>query len=605
MGHHQLVLDFSEQRPDGCFLVSARQHSGREKTGLFKQPFSVKAFSEACKQATDVRSLRINYGRQLYEALFNGPLAEALALSLDNLPQGEILHIVLSFIAKSAQHAELSSLPWELLYRERDECHLAMQNQILITRHLEVDQNTVPAKPVRKLSVLAVVANPKNKAVTSFNADHFRQGLTEGLRRDYELNILKKPTLEALTEELGAKRYDILHFIGHGGHDGRDWGMCFETDEGELDFVKANDLRQLFGNFPSLRLINLVSCELAQAVCKRDELAGVAHSLIAAGAPAVIAMNFSIRVDAAETYTKAFYAGLHKTLSLEDSFHKARTTLYLRNREGIDFATPVMFLRTGATPLWLPLPQRKIFINSIYRDPETGIEASEREGARMVNLHEFFEPEPGMIKATRIPKPEGWKEVHQRLDALVQDGRKDEVIVFSGRAWLTVWFILGYKFRHPVSIEVGVLQANAATNKNELWRPNRKTPALPLLDPDWQGTFMGGEVVVVLDVTRKSMLEAVNNYRQKCPEIKYLPMVYLSIPERSRDAIEDEAMAQGYVNAFSEHLLNLKAVTRIHLFMAMPQAMAFMLAHELGVSGEYVVYDYVNPSYVKTVTLKG
>jgi hypothetical protein len=134
MGHQLLVLDFSEQRPDGCFLVSAKQHSGRENTGLFRPPFCVQAFSEACKQATDVRDLRIAYGRQLYRALFNGQLEEALALSLDRLPQGDILHIVLSFIAKSAHHAELSSLPWELLYRERDECHLAMQNQILITQ---------------------------------------------------------------------------------------------------------------------------------------------------------------------------------------------------------------------------------------------------------------------------------------------------------------------------------------------------------------------------------------------------------------------------------------------------------------------------------------
>jgi hypothetical protein len=140
--------------------------------------------------------------------------------------------------------------------------------------------------------------------------------------------------------------FHILHFIGHGDfNDEKSVGeLYFEDDQGRSAPVAADRLATALRDHPSVRLVILNACEGARA-SRTDPFAGTAQTLIRAGIPAVIAMQFEVTDDAAIRLASELYWSIAIGYPIDHSLTEARKAIYLDGNE-LEWATPVLYLRT-------------------------------------------------------------------------------------------------------------------------------------------------------------------------------------------------------------------------------------------------------------------
>ncbi len=599
MEHKTIKLIFLDVDRQGGFDIMVALPNGETRCTYFTPPFDLAMLQSDLVRTDSLAPGKARArGQQLFAALFSASLEGDLKNAYDDLKDGEMVRIDLCFDPLKADHQTLSSLPWELMYWEQKAKHLVLNKKVLLNRHLLVREQTEKPKTMRRLSVLAVIANPRDTAVSQFDAEAFRTCLKDALGAACDLDFLSVPTILQLSEQLGRKNYDILHFTGHGGRSHEEWGMCFETVAGDLDFVSAQVLRNMLDDYPDLRFINLVSCNLShgQTPLGQETLSGVAHSLVNQGIPAVAAMQFTIACDHAQIFMQAFYACLIETLSLEAALDRARKRLYDSNREGLAFASPVLYFRGQGSCLWEREPPVRVFLNSRSRNLPA------RAGVEILDFADFFEAKDGET-THRIRQQEDWLAIYAKISYFKNRGWEGRELEFDGNAYLPIWFAVGFVFRSPGKFKALVQQYNQRTERIERWRPNRERAPLAI-DCELPGAILGGELIVTINVSSPTLHEDVMKYRVEQPHLRHLPMLKLSVPAASRGAIKDEDEAIGYVNAFVNQIRNLVSPERIHLFLAMPQAMAFLIAHELAVSGELVLYAHANSGYVVAFTLR-
>jgi tetratricopeptide (TPR) repeat protein len=92
-----------------------------------------------------------------------------------------------------------------------------------------------------------------------------------------------------------------------------------------------------------LRVAVLNACEGARS-SKQDPFAGSAQTLVQQGIPAVIAMQFEIADDVAQTFAHELYGALADSYPIDAAVTEARKAIFAMGRE-IEWATPVLYLR--------------------------------------------------------------------------------------------------------------------------------------------------------------------------------------------------------------------------------------------------------------------
>jgi formylglycine-generating enzyme required for sulfatase activity len=150
-------------------------------------------------------------------------------------------------------------------------------------------------------------------------------------------------TLTNLQQKLRRNQYHIIHFIGHGAFDAanQDGVLVFE-DENELGVsVSGEYLGTLLHDHKSLQLVILNACEGART-SNGDPFAGVAHSLVQQGVPAVIAMQFPITDQAAITFSQEFYRALADRYPVDAALSEARKAIFAQGND-VEWGTPVLF----------------------------------------------------------------------------------------------------------------------------------------------------------------------------------------------------------------------------------------------------------------------
>src|SRR5207247_11458160 len=160
------------------------------------------------------------------------------------------------------------------------------------------------------------------------------------------LERLDTPTLEALQEQLEEREYHIFHFIGHGDfdQDERRGLLLLEDGGGGPELVPAESMATLLPN-DSMRLAILNSCEGGRA-SELDPFAGTAQTLVRAGIPAVIAMQFTITDAAAIAFSRRFYATLAAGRPIDTAVCQARKTISTQVN-AVEWATPVLYMRSN------------------------------------------------------------------------------------------------------------------------------------------------------------------------------------------------------------------------------------------------------------------
>jgi CHAT domain-containing protein len=183
-----------------------------------------------------------------------------------------------------------------------------------------------------------------------------------------QATVVQAATLSALRGALRRDRYDVLHFVGHGGWDAKkDRGfLLFEGDTGEPRRVAPDQLVSLL-RARGLRLLVLNACESG-----RGSRSGVAPALLAAGLPAVLANQYPVFDRPAASFAERFYAALGQGRSLSDAVHTARISIARdRSNSPSEWAVPVLYARDPTQRL-CAVPRRRSRAAALVAD---GIES--------------------------------------------------------------------------------------------------------------------------------------------------------------------------------------------------------------------------------------
>ena len=139
-----------------------------------------------------------------------------------------------------------------------------------------------------------------------------------------------------LRNTLYERSWHVLHFVGHGEFDEEeDEGFLELTDaEGLPDRLFASRLGRYLEDSQSLRLVVLNACESGRTGL--DALSGTAATIMRAGVPAVVAMQYEISDPGAITFAKSFYQGLATGRTLDRAVTAARGAMKDANRDTLE-----------------------------------------------------------------------------------------------------------------------------------------------------------------------------------------------------------------------------------------------------------------------------
>jgi hypothetical protein len=255
---------------------------------------------------------------------------------------------------------KLHRIPWECL-QDGDKA-LAASAATPFSRYLAGKWQ--PGNPIliRPIKILVAIADPDN--LSEYNLQPIARDqewtlleeATAGLK-EVDLDLLQGPCTLATIEEKLQQGYHILHFVGHGKFSGtREEMVLYLADESnQVNLVNGEDLaamltRQLADvdaqRNDKLRLVFLASCQSASS-SPADAFRGVAPALVAAGVPAVLAMQDLVPVDTARKFSQTFYKQLLKHGQIDLASNQARSSVMTANLAGAVILVLFMRLRSG------------------------------------------------------------------------------------------------------------------------------------------------------------------------------------------------------------------------------------------------------------------
>ena len=260
------------------------------------------------------------------------------------------------------QSPELAALPWELLYEEQRGDYVALMRDVSIVRYTEQIEGTVSVAVPAPLRILGLTAAPSD--LEGLDVERERQRVSsalEDLQAEglLELVWLEGQTWRDLQEAITEGPWHVLHFIGHGYFDPvRDEGaIALVGANGRRDDIHATFLARLLAGHASLRLVVLNSCEGARG-SEMDLFSSCAATLVRRGISAVLAMQYEIGDDAAIEFSRTFYTCIGQSMAVEAATSEARIAMSLSQRGSLDWAAPVLYLRTQNGELFR-LPSRE------------------------------------------------------------------------------------------------------------------------------------------------------------------------------------------------------------------------------------------------------
>jgi CHAT domain len=288
------------------------------------------------------RLLLENFGNQLFQAAFSGPVGECLGrsrIAAESKDAGLRIRLRLP--------PPLVDIPWEYLYDE-EHGFLGLDPDTALVRYPELPTPVKPFPISPPLRILAMISAPSDLPELDVEDewDKLNSTLSELAGAGMvQVDRLENGTLSSLRRQLTVEKYHVLHFIGHGGFDeqGQDGALALESAEGKTRLVTGRSLGMMI-HHRTLRLAVLNACEGGRNT-QDDPFGGVAQGLVRQSIPAVIAMQFEISDPAALVFSQSFYQGIADGLPIDVATVEARRAIFADGNE-IEWATPVLYLRS-------------------------------------------------------------------------------------------------------------------------------------------------------------------------------------------------------------------------------------------------------------------
>jgi CHAT domain len=328
------------------------------------------------------------FGVQLFDALLRDQVRQAYFTArqaADIRQRGLRLTLQLTHVP------ELMEIPWEFLHDSRR--FLSHSIYTPVVRSLDLQAVRPPTELTLPLRVLGVVSSPTGLATLDVAAErHKLESALASLTANgiAELMWLGKATMSELDRVVGAPdEIHVIHYIGHGAYDKRTQGglLVMEDAHGNPHEVTGEELASFLYDERSIALAVLNACEGART-SHVDPFSGVASSLVQCGIPAVIGMQFEVTDQAAVVFAERIYSALVQGFPVDAALAQARRAIMAAGND-VEFGTPVLFLRSGATRLFeikTPRPVGAVLVPEPERDERPGDRGSESLG--QVATHE-------------------------------------------------------------------------------------------------------------------------------------------------------------------------------------------------------------------------
>jgi hypothetical protein len=371
------------------------------------------------------REMLDRIGQAMYESLFpvgevRDVLQRAIAIAEYNSTQ---LHIQLEFSAEITKHSRLPDYPWELA---NDGKKFLAHHQVRFSRYINHLATTPNLPPVEQLDVLLVssaASDAENNLLPLSKKE--QEAVLKGLERagvegHIHVDVLKVASRNHLrTYFTEHQAPHIFHFDGHGCFGRRcnvsscqtmhgnlatekckncgvvlpkpQGYLLFETQEDRPDYVSATELGELlqktgFGDNSSQRrggvaVAVLSACKSGMALGEASVFNGVAQQLISHRIPAVVAMQYNMRVDAATQFAEQFYRSLGCKNSLATAMSQAQSAIGI---EGNQWYRPVLYLR------WADNEGGQLFSDGVSQSLPTIPQSQQDEEGKIRDLLNIF-----------------------------------------------------------------------------------------------------------------------------------------------------------------------------------------------------------------------
>jgi len=228
---------------------------------------------------------------------------------------------------------DLADLPWELLRHDSQFLFLTPLNPICRRHPAKIAFGIQPREgctwPLRVLLIIGAQDAPP-KSLGDIEAGPEISAVEQELLRvghSIDLEILYRPTADALRDKVRIFRPQIIHFIGHGETDAAD-GPClrFQLGGAQSWNWKAAEIPYLFVGLKDYlpRFVFLNACRTAIAPTAGATNRSVAGAFLSVGVPAVLAMQADIRGDMAGRFAAGIYRNIAAGCTIDQAIAQSR-----------------------------------------------------------------------------------------------------------------------------------------------------------------------------------------------------------------------------------------------------------------------------------------
>lgn len=292
-------------------------------------------------------------GSRLYHALLHGQVRDLWIRARADLEQERVDGLRLRLALHSPA---VAALPWESLYDPGRNLPFAAAAQMSLVRVEPLYAYVGPARRLRvalPLKVLIVAPDdPDNLLDFDREIAEIRQALRpigEDAIKLYEMR--GRFSVVQMRARLHELRADALHFVGHGTAEGLQFWQ-----RGRAVPAPAASLRATVDRVRSVKFAFLNTCLSGRGVGPAP-FSSVGAQLLQAGLPAVIAMQYPIRDDAAIDFAHFFYEELVCGAcpgAIDPAVAAARNSLYALNPGDFSFGTPMLWLNAKDGRVFVP-----------------------------------------------------------------------------------------------------------------------------------------------------------------------------------------------------------------------------------------------------------
>lgn len=519
---------------------------------------------------------------------------------LGSSQEGDGLRLRLSFDPEQS-FGVVAHLPWEILHDGRE--HLAQRRRFPLVRYLGTGQSD--PEPIE--------GAPQVLVIDAGGEDLDSAGEVRGLREAMEgldpkaVTWWRKPSIEDLRFKLDRGGFHVVHFIGHGRFDQDERGsLCFGPREKPESTVTAALFADVMKDLPELRLVVLNSCWGAKFPRHHgvSPFQGTAAALVAAGVPAVVAMQMPISDPAALAFSRGFYGSLAAGDPVEAAVSEGRLAIRTAHAaasssggETVEWLTPSLFLSTRDGRLFTPSKRDSrpalreqgekpspeplhLGIRSFPRAPGVWGEVDQAE--ELLDLSDLFDPSDG---GRFIRDPALWAEsAYPRLEKfLLQHANPGRPLELDMAAHGTLAFAAGRILEAKSGLDITVIQRGRGGSGGFRLPPN---PGPSATEPLWKAheerTFdpESFDVALACAVTREEVLPDVDGYIEE-EKLAIGRRLQLSVlPEPHQKSVKDGHHALELAHQASQVIQRRSYEERkatLHLFWSAPNAWAFFL----------------------------